>query len=835
MFAFAGLPSGPPLMALQAASSPAIKSAQLSEDDPLTFRERMARHEARAAHAEKNKELPALSIALSNVCGLSALVRYRLAEPVCVRAEALARQLGRPDLIAFAMGMRADAYAWLGQLERAKSLGLAALAENPPPDTQALAPRSLILEMLGVLAFETGHPDESFSYLAAAEAEASRAGWISHVGWINAGRGRLLSFVGDHAGARTQFALAAVLAEETGDLNLRVVIHWLTGLHEQGLGHLDVAIQEYDRCEEIGERISFTLIAASCVSEETDALILGGNLEEALRHVVLSERGLAAAGFPLTDALSVSRATIALRQGRYREAARQFDATLKLRPYIALDAWSGKARALAALGDLDGAISSLENAAAIVEKTRAVMSAGEMRSSYFEGRADVYRRLFGVVFDRDADRASGRLFEISESLRARSLVDRLAVAGLTPVEDSPDAPSTLAEAMARLETGDILLEYVESGDRLFALVVTGEGVHVVHLEGTGTAADLATRVGVFRDLVHSVETARHLLPAAKALFRDLVEPALSARDVQRPVLRLFIATDGPLGALPFEALADPSGEFLGASYPVIRVPSAAWLVRRGEPNIAAPKALVIANPIAGSALPGDVRGRFLRALPHAQVEARAIAGTWPDSVVLQGAQATEEATVSRLSEPFGGLHFATHAVEDPILPLRSSLRLSMGGNASRRDGLLTAGEIHQRAINIPLVVLAACDSAQGRFRSGEGDLSLVRAFLHAGATTVVGALFPADDQGSARFFDRFYQELSQGSTVESALMATRRHSIATLRPRVWAAFAMSGAPGLRFSPPTRLAFARTRVATAISLAVALLAVLVMWRRRIRRA
>ncbi len=775
----------------------------LSADDPLTFRERLARHEANAIRAERAGDLPSLSFALSNVCGVNPLVRYAVIEPVCARAESIARQLGRADLVAFAMGMRADAYAWLGQLDRARTLGLAALEENPPADTASLPSRSMILEMLGALAFETGQPELSREYLAAAEAEASRVGWRSHVGWISAGRGRLLSFLGDLGGAREQFDRAAALAEETRDSNLRVVVHWLFGLHEQRLQHFEVAIEQYDLCEELGDRIGFTLISASCVSDEADALILMGRLDEALHHVERSERGLASVNFPLTDALSVSRATIALGQGRFREAVRQFDATLKIRPHIALDAWSGKAKAFAALGDLDGAVSSLERAAAIVEQTRGGVSAGEMRSSYFEARTDIYRRLFAAVFDRDGDAATERLFGISESLRARALVDRLVAAGLTESDALVTGAGTLAEAQARLEAGDLLIEYVGSGDRLFALAVFTESAHVIHLNGAGSASELTARVAVFRDLVQSVDVADHLRPAAHALFRDLIEPALLTRGSASPASRLFIAADGPLGALPFEALADQTGRFLGASYPVIRIPSAAWLARRGTASLAPPRALVIANPAPMGAMPGDARDRFQASLPYAVREARAIARTWPGSVVLDGERATEEATLSRFSGPFGGLHFATHAVEDPNLPLRSSLRLAIAGKEHQSDGILSAAEIHQQAISIPLVVLAACDSAQGRFRSGEGDLSLARAFLHAGATTVVGALFPADDEGAARFFDLFYRELSEGVSVEAALMGARRRSAETERPRVWAAFAMSGAPGLRFSPPPR--------------------------------
>ncbi len=181
------------------------------------------------------------------------------------------------------------------------------------------------------------------------------------------------------------------------------------------------------------------------------------------------------------------------------------------------------------------------------------------------------------------------------------------------------------------------------------------------------------------------------------------------------------------------------------------------------------------------------RSEVLATLAFAEAEGRAVVREWPGSQLLLGTAASERALRAAIAAPLGSIDFATHAVDDLDLPLRSFLLLAPGDGD---DGFLRAKEIHRMQIRAALVVLSACESAKGRLRTGEGDLSLVRAFLQAGAGAVLGSVFPADDQ----------VRVLRDSSVSSTRGLPR---VCPLKKRVWANFTLSGLPGVRFEPVSR--------------------------------
>ena len=70
-----------------------------------------------------------------------------------------------------------------------------------------------------------------------------------------------------------------------------------------------------------------------------------------------------------------------------------------------------------------------------------------------------------------------------------------------------------------------------------------------------------------------------------------------------------------------------------------------------------------------------------------------------------------------------------------------------------------------------MVVLSACHTARGEINS-EGVLGLARAFLMAGAKSVVTALWAIPDEATKHFMKQFYSNLSDGQPVANALART---------------------------------------------------------------
>ena len=146
--------------------------------------------------------------------------------------------------------------------------------------------------------------------------------------------------------------------------------------------------------------------------------------------------------------------------------------------------------------------------------------------------------------------------------------------------------------------------------------------------------------------------------------------------------------------------------------------------------------------------------------------------------------------------------------EDPLL--RSGLVLAganrLGeekpGTTTVDDGWLTAGEIAALDLRgTELVVLSACETGLGDVRGGEGVYGLRRAFLYAGAQTLVTSLFPVPDEPTRELMGQFYRSLKEGRgklsalhEAQLALIRQRRQSGGAAHPFFWASFVLVGDP-----------------------------------------
>ena len=82
------------------------------------------------------------------------------------------------------------------------------------------------------------------------------------------------------------------------------------------------------------------------------------------------------------------------------------------------------------------------------------------------------------------------------------------------------------------------------------------------------------------------------------------------------------------------------------------------------------------------------------------------------------------------------------------------------------ENLLTVEDISNLSLQANMVVLSACHTARGRI-SSEGVLGLARAFLMAGAKSVVTALWSVKDHATKEFMLKFYSNLSTQPVVDA--------------------------------------------------------------------
>jgi CHAT domain-containing protein len=322
---------------------------------------------------------------------------------------------------------------------------------------------------------------------------------------------------------------------------------------------------------------------------------------------------------------------------------------------------------------------------------------------------------------------------------------------------------------------------------------------------------------------------------------------------------LMIAPDGDLNTIPFESLPDGYGRLLIEDYRISYLSCGRDVLRlkfhsRGE--FSTP--LVVADPAFNLTVEGigdtaarpdfdreskpDVRAsrdldrgfRFWR-LKGTREEGERVANLLGVNPLL-GSNALES-RVKQARSP-GVMHLATHGfflqnqpynpderwpevstdgvelsssrswlaspgMENPLL--RSGLALA-GVNMWLRgkpipeeaeDGLLTAEDVTGMDLSqTDLVVLSACETGLGEVRTGEGVFGLRRAFVLAGARSLIMSLWKVPDEQTRELMVDFYDRVLHSIGVAEAL----REAQLAMRARYaecyyWGAFICQGDPG----------------------------------------
>ncbi|MGE3821387.1 MAG: CHAT domain-containing protein, partial [Isosphaeraceae bacterium] len=343
------------------------------------------------------------------------------------------------------------------------------------------------------------------------------------------------------------------------------------------------------------------------------------------------------------------------------------------------------------------------------------------------------------------------------------------------------------------------------------------------------------------------------LPALREVARRVLDPILPELAA---VKRWAISPDGALWLIPWPALPVAENVYAVERHLIHLVATGRDLVepKPQGPGTSAP--VVFADPsydlsptggTTAPAQPGaaesptseDVNAYLTRAidlggtyprLVFSEREAREVAPRMSayakaPTKVFQLDEATE-ANFKRLQRP-RALLLSTHGAyrekplnaTDPAVlampdnPLLRCWLVLAGGNkhaewfesnrGSGNDGLLTGLEVLGTDLRgTELVVLSACETAQGRTFEGEGVSGLRQAFHLAGARTVLGTLWSVGDlpatQMTINFFERLNLDHDPATALRGAQLAMINHhrkAGGAAHPYRWAMFAMTGDPG----------------------------------------
>ena len=249
---------------------------------------------------------------------------------------------------------------------------------------------------------------------------------------------------------------------------------------------------------------------------------------------------------------------------------------------------------------------------------------------------------------------------------------------------------------------------------------------------------------------------------------------------------LIIVPDGPLCRAPFAALNE--------TIRIRTVPSLTSLkLITDSPQDYHSKtgALLVGDPCLDEVVNQWGKAIYSQ-LPYAREEVEMI-GELLKTTPLTARSATKGEVLKRMAS-VALVHIAAHGRQE-------TGEIALAPNPGRKskcpeeeDYILKMSDVQAVRLRARLVVLSCCHSGRGEIKS-EGVVGMARAFLAAGARSVLVSLWAVDDEATMLFMRRFYQQLADGKSASLALhqsMKSLRESEQFGAAKYWAPFVLIG-------------------------------------------
>lgn len=329
-------------------------------------------------------------------------------------------------------------------------------------------------------------------------------------------------------------------------------------------------------------------------------------------------------------------------------------------------------------------------------------------------------------------------------------------------------PLELADLQQLLDDQTTLLVYAVAPAQTTVFVISRATLEAVNVPVSEKNLYLA-----IRETRQTVDADDPASASWRQLYDWLIAPV-------HPLLKtpiVGIVPDGVLHYLSFAALQEPTLQYFGDQFLLFSLPNASTfkfiqVKRKAE---------------AGPALVMGYKG-YEPPLQFAEQEALHVADL-RHAQVLVGEQATKEA-FRQFAQNSAVIHLSAHALLNAQSPFFSGILLY--------DGQLTVQDVFAMPLpKLDLAVLSACNTQLGetfeQHHTGREIVALNRAFIYAGAPSVVASLWNVNDQATYDFMVAFHTALTHGlnkaEAVQQAQIETRRKYP---QPRYWAAFALTG-------------------------------------------
>ncbi len=311
-----------------------------------------------------------------------------------------------------------------------------------------------------------------------------------------------------------------------------------------------------------------------------------------------------------------------------------------------------------------------------------------------------------------------------------------------------------------LDKTTVLLSHFYSDSILYQFVLTKDRTSVHRILNDQKYQDA---LSAFKSELHIIEPGRSYQGGApsKFVYEKLFGPL---KNDLKGIKSLIIVPHGPLRDLPFEALEDATGRYVIEKFDISYQYAASFLQEYKNGGLDLKKTIAIAP--FGSETVVESHENFLP-LFFSETEIEGLKG-----IKLIRENATKE-NFLRYKDSVSIIHLATHAIANGDDPSRSFIAFypSLASDSSYK---LFAHELYNTSMSqTKLAFLSACETAQGKLISGEGIMSLSRAFAYAGCPNMITSLWKAEDHATAFISQRFYTHLQSGLGFSQSLQQAK--------------------------------------------------------------
>lgn len=362
-----------------------------------------------------------------------------------------------------------------------------------------------------------------------------------------------------------------------------------------------------------------------------------------------------------------------------------------------------------------------------------------------------------LLFRSNEEANSRQLSEIISSLegfeqqrnRNRSIFDSLIMQPAPNIE----------EIRTILGNPKGVVQYLVHGDKAWGLYLDRREVRFFEIENVSVLKTVAKALqeDLWAGTFPSTQK-RDFTTFAGKLFEQLIQPFA---DRLPEIEHLLVIRDDFLDWMPFEILLDPSSvkkplDFRKLPYLITKVEvsyTPAWRIYASNHEDISAKLETNRLGIYSSSDFEEKIAALYTVFEEHKIEFEELAGK--ESFLEKG-------------KVFDLIHVMLHARSNPENRLENYILFG-----EEEEDYLFGFELPLLEYKAQLIVLAACETAFGKSKTGEGTYSLTRSLIKAGVPQVISTLWRVKEDQTAELLELFYQFLFNGQTVSKALRSAK--------------------------------------------------------------